>query len=220
MTIRSLALLNALSLTWLVLAAGAATAATPLDDLIAPADGTSACFTRVYDADHLRRHPVQKVRAMTVWLRYQKLSPSEPSAGLQLGIGVSVRGDPLQLFAEGGCNWDKKGNRDTSGRRMIPALRKDEAAACLMSAQPDVFEASSAEEGGFLMLDRGRDRDTLMVYLDGSLTMVKRARRANHIDVKFGADDRVFLLRRTAMKDCAAVENAVTEPEPGVRRRR
>ena len=40
---------------------------------------------------------------------------------------------------------------------------------CLQSAQPDVFEATSAEEGGDLILDRGKDRDTLMVYLDDSL---------------------------------------------------
>jgi hypothetical protein len=45
---------------------------------------------------------------------------------------------------------------------------------------------------------------------------VKRANRGKLIGVKFGADDRVFLLRRTEMKDCAAVEGAVTKPEPGV----
>ena len=57
--------------------------------------------------------------------------------------------------------------------------------------------AVSAEEGGVLIIDRGKDRDTLMVYLDDSLTMVKRADRGEQLDVKFGADDRVFLLRRT-----------------------
>jgi hypothetical protein len=50
--------------------------------------------------------------------------------------------------------------------------------------------------------------------------MVKRANRRTQISVRFGADDRVFMLRRTDMKACAEVENAVTEPEPGVRRRR
>ena len=90
---------------------------------------------------------------------------------------------------------------------------------CLQSARPDVFETLSAEEGGDLILDRGKDRDTLMVYLDDGLTMVKRANRGNQLNIRFGADDRVFLLRRTDMKDCAAVEEAVTAPEPGVRRR-
>jgi len=87
---------------------------------------------------------------------------------------------------------------------------------CTQSAQPDVFESTSAEEGGDLILDRGKDRDTLMAYLDDSLTLVKRAERRKHFFIKFGADDRVFLLRRTDLKDCAAVEDAVTTPEPGV----
>ena len=51
-----------------------------------------------------------------------------------------------------------------------------------------------------------------MVYLDDGLTMVKRANRGNQLNIRFGADDRVFLLRRTDMKDCAAVEEAVTAP--------
>ena len=87
-------------------------------------------------------------------------------------------------------------------------------------ARPDVFDAVSAQEGGDLILDRGKDRDTLMVYLDDSLVMVKRANRGKLIGVKFGADDRVFLLRRTDMKNCTAVEEAVTTPEPGVAPRR
>ena len=46
---------------------------------------------------------------------------------------------------------------------------------CLQSAQPDVFEATSAQEGGALIMDRGKDRDTLMLYLDDSLILVKRS---------------------------------------------
>ena len=63
-------------------------------------------------------------------------------------------------------------------------------------------------------MDPGRDRDTLMVYLDDGLTMVKRADRGNQRGIEFGAEDRVFLLRRTGIKDCASVEEAVTAPEP------
>ena len=81
----------------------------------------------------------------------------------------------------------------------------------MMSARPDVFELGRArEEGGFLMLDRGKDRDTLMVYLDDSLTMVKRANRGKQLDVRFGDDDRVFMLRRSDAKDCEFVERALS----------
>ena len=65
-------------------------------------------------------------------------------------------------------------------------------------------------------MGRGKDQNTLMLYLDDSLILVKRANRGRHLLTKFGSDDRVFMLRRTDLKDCAAVEEAVTTPEPGV----
>ncbi len=102
---------------------------------------------------------------------------------------------------------------------MVPALRKDAGAACIMLAEPEVFESLSAEEGGFLLFDVGKDRDTLTVYLDDRLTMVRRADREKQIEVRLGGDDRVFLLQRVDLAQCAAVENAVTQPEPGVQQR-
>jgi hypothetical protein len=49
--------------------------------------------------------------------------------------------------------------------------------------------------------------------------MVKRADRAKQIDVDFAADDRIFVLHRSAATDCAAVKDAVTTPEPSAPRR-
>ena len=137
-----------------------------------------------------------------------------------LALGLVQRGDAAALYSEGGCAFDANANRDTSGNRLIRTYPKESGHVCMQSARPDVFFAVSAEEGGFLIMDRGKDRDTLMLYLDDSLTMVKRADRGQHIDVQFGADDRVFLLRRTDLKACEAVKEAVTTPEPGARRRR
>lgn len=193
-----------------------AQAQTPLDELIAPEKGRSACFVRVYDAAHLRQHPKQRITSMRVWMRYEELPGDVEGLALDLGVGLVQRGDPQPFYAQGDCIWDKRANINTSDRRMIKELNKDEAAGCLMSAQPDVFEASSAEEGGVLLLDRGKDNNTLMVYLDDRLTMVKRATRGKHVLLRFGADDRVFVLRRTDPKECAAVEDAVATPEPGV----
>jgi len=202
-----------------VLTGQPARAANPLDELIEPVEGKSACFTRVYDAAHLRGHPKQKTTAMTVWMKFQPLGGGTPGLALGVSLAIAQRGDPAPLFSQGGCEWNEKANRDTSNNRLIKAFPREAGAVCLQSARPDVFESTSAEEGGSLILDRGKDRDTLMVYLDDSLTMVKRANRRKQLDIKFGADDRVFLLRRSGLKDCAAVEEAVTEPEPGVRRR-
>jgi len=197
-----------------------ARAESPLDDLIAPKPASSACFTRVYDADHLRKNPKQMTTSIAVWLAYDKAYGNPPVlAPPGLGIAISRRRDSDPLFAQGGCSWDEGVNRDTSDRRMIKEFKKEAGIGCMMLAQPDVFDVSSAEEGGYLILDRGKDKDTLMVYLEDSLTMVKRADRAKHIDVDFGVDDRVFLLHRAAVKDCAAVEDAVSTPEPNAPRR-
>jgi hypothetical protein len=153
-------------------------------------------------------------------LKYEPALGGAPGAVLSVALGIVNRGDPAELYSEGGCEFQERANRDTSNNRLNQAYPKEAGVVCLQSARPDVFPSVRAQEGGALILDRGRDRDTLMVYLDDSLTMVKRADRAKLLDIQFGADDRVFLLRRVAMTDCAAVENAVTEPEPGVRRRR
>ena len=61
-------------------------------------------------------------------------------------------------------------------------------------------DVSSAEEGGGVVLDPAADGKTMMVHLDDGQVMVKRANRGRKISVKFGADDRVFLLRRTDAK--------------------
>jgi hypothetical protein len=195
-----------------------AKAANPLDDLIQPVDGKSACFVRAYDAVHLRRHPQQKTVSMTVWLSYEAAAGINGPV-LNVALGVSQRGSPT-LFSSGVCQFDLKANRNTSGMRLIKAYPKESGHVCMQSARPDVFWAVSAEEGGVLIMDRGKDRDTLMFYLDDSLTMVNRSDRNDLLDIKFGADDRVFMLRRAPINDCAAVEEAVTTPEPGARRRR
>jgi len=199
-----------------LLALSPAFAETPLDDLIKPELNSTACFTRVYDAAHLRAHPKQKTAAITVWMKYENFGGTPPVTGLAISLAVKQQGDPAAMYSQGGCDYQKTANRDTSDHVLIKTYPKEAGFICMQSARPDVFAAVSAEEGGYLILDRGKGRDTLMVYLGDILIMVKRANRGKPIDMEFGADDRVFLLRRTDMKDCAAVEEAVTTPEPGV----
>jgi hypothetical protein len=153
---------------------------------------------------------------MVVRLKYVATGGGVPGLALSVSLGMVRRGDPAALYSDGGCEWSATANRDTSNNRLIKNYPKEAGLVCLQSAQPDVFEATSAEEGGALIMDRGKDRDTLMLYLDDSLILVKRANRGRHLFTKFGSDDRVFMLRRTDSKDCATVEEAVTAPEPGI----
>jgi hypothetical protein len=191
-------------------AAATARAASPLDELIAPKPGNSACFTRVYDANHLRKNPKQAITSMAVRFSYDKEPANPPGLILGLGLAISRKGDPQPLFAQGGCGWDERVNLDTSDRRMIKEFKKDAGGGCMMSARPDVFDTLSAEEGGYLIVDRGRDANTLMLYLDDYLIMVKQPDRAKQIALDFGAADRVFLLHRAPAIDCDFVERALT----------
>jgi hypothetical protein len=203
----------------LAIAAAGKAQTEPLDELLAHRAGASACFTRTYDETHLRQNPRQQTTFIAAWMKYQKLQGAD---GIALGLSLAVRrrGDRDALFSQGGCQWSATANRDTSNNRLIAGFPKNEGAVCLQSARPDVFDAVSAEEGGNLILDRGKEKNTLMVYLDDSLTMVKRANRGRQLHIVFDADDRVFILRRTNAKDCAFIEEAVTTPEPGVPARR
>ena len=213
MTLRSRAFT---ALVTSLLAVPPALAETPLDDLIKPELNSAACFTRLYDAAHLQAHPKQKTTAMTVWMKYENIGGDPPIMALAIALAVKQRGDPAAMYSQGGCDYQKTGNRDTSDNVLIKTYPKEAGFICMQSARPDVFNAVSAQEGGDLILDRGKAPDTLMVYLDDSLIMVKRANRGKLIGMKFGPDDRVFMLRRIDIKACAAVEEAVTKPEPGV----
>jgi hypothetical protein len=195
----------------ILMLATVARAASPLDDLIVPKAGTNACFTRVYTAEHLRRHPKQTTTAIAVRLSYvQEEHANPPTLSLGLGIAISRKGDALPWFAQGGCAWTPRVNIDTSGRRMIPAFRKDTGGGCMMSALPDVFDTLSAEEGGYLILDRGKDANTLMVYLQDEQMMVKLAKRGDPKVVTFGSDDRAFMLQRADAKECDFVHRALS----------
>src|SRR6476646_1369185 len=109
----------------MIVCAGSVARATPLDELIEPEKDRSACFTRVYDAAHLRQHPRQKITSMRIWLRYEQMPGGVEGLALDLGIAVVRQGDTTPLFAQGDCIWDERANVNTSDRRMIMALNKD-----------------------------------------------------------------------------------------------
>src|SRR5947208_684659 len=88
-------------------------AETPLDDLIKPEVNSAACFSRVYDAAHLRAYPKQKTTAMTVWMKYENLGGAVPVMALAISLAVKQRGDPAALYSQGGCDFQQTGNRDT-----------------------------------------------------------------------------------------------------------
>jgi hypothetical protein len=179
--------------------------ASPLDALITPVGGASACFRRDYDDGHLRQHAGQKTKSVVIRLAYEK---ADDGLALSLGGAILRRGDAQPLFSSGGCAWTVGGNRDINDRPLIDVFKKKAGANCAMSARPDVFDTLSAEEGGELILDPVKS--DMMLYTDTSLAMVTASARDKPMDVEFGTEDRVFRLRPTGIKDCDFVRRALT----------
>jgi hypothetical protein len=188
----------------LVLASGAS--ADPFSDLTK--HGSDACFRRVYDGAHLRRIPRQQVTSMTLWI---KGGPPGSTRSGNVGLALTRRGDQQPLFLSGDCGW---GNFK-SPPEWMPSFKKRSGAGCVTLAVPDVFpNVSSAEEGGAIILDPAPNGSIMLVHLDDSQVMVKRARRGDAIPVKLGSEDRVFRLARTDLPSCDLVKEAVTAMEP------
>ena len=176
-------------------------------------DGNDVCFRRDYDAAHLKKNPRQQVTSMTVWI-----AGSGDMRSGNTGLALTRRGDPAaavprRATAVGATSTVR---RRTGCRRS----RRKPAQAASPWRVPDVFpESSSAKEGGGVILDPAPDGKTMIVHLDDSPSMVKRgARRWKIVPLKLGRDDRVFLLRRTALKDCDFVKEALTTMEPDRRK--
>jgi hypothetical protein len=187
----------------------AAASADPFSDLTK--DDNGACFSRVYDASHLKKNPRQQTTSMTVWIA----GKDDMKSG-NTGLALTRRNDAQPLFLSGACEWDNF----KSPPEWMPSFTKKVGAGCITLAVPDVFpDASSAKEGGPVILDPSADGKTLIVHLDDGPSLVTRAQRWKVVPLKLSRDDRVFLLRRTAVKDCDFVKEAVTTPEPKTRQR-
>lgn len=86
-----------LALATCLAAAGAR--ADVLDDVLRSGGGTEVCYSRTYSADHLARHPDQRVTRMSLILT-RGASRSEPAS---FRIFVTVRGDREVWSASGEC---------------------------------------------------------------------------------------------------------------------
>jgi hypothetical protein len=179
--------------------------ADPMSDLTK--DGNDVCFRRDYEATHLKKNPRQQVTSMTVLVM-----GSGDMRGGNTGLALTRRSDPQPIFLSGDCSW---GNFEGPPVHWMPSFTKKIGAGCVTLAVPDVFpEASSAEEGGGVILDPAPDGKTMIVHIDDSPSMVKRAARWKPVPLKLGRDDRIFLLRRADLKACDFVRDAITTMEP------
>jgi len=185
-----------------ILALGGGAAAAPLSRLIEPKAGNSACFVRDYDAAHLRRHPHQATQSIMISLKFDA---SEASPVSRIMLRQRSRAEPLHIV--GSCNYEVRANRDTQGNRLIKSFQKESAHDCIAITSP-----SSAEEGGYFLIDLAADGRTLMLYLDDQVRAWRGAQTGEAQANRFGREDRVFRLNRTAASACTPMERSFEGP--------
>jgi hypothetical protein len=174
---------------------GAFGADDPLAKLIGAKAGNSACFSRTYDAAHLKRHPAQATTSVLLSLKYDV--EEEPT----VRIALAPKGKPVR-YVVGQCHWSEEVNRDVAGKRLIKAFTKDAGFQCMA-----IMARDSAEEGGDFPLDLQPDGASLLLYFDdtvGAFSGTDTRRRATRI--KLGTDDRIFRLNRADGGRCLSME--------------
>jgi hypothetical protein len=171
-----------------ILCSGAAAVAGEADTSIAifgtdPGAGRAfACYTRAYDAAHLKAHPKQNVTDMMLLVS----SLVDPDNGRQYSadIGVKFRSTPTQFQADSGCSISDDGKS---------------ALNCPIDC-----------DGGQIDV-RLRDASSLLVSIpDGAQTWdpnnpdAEPDAAANN-GAHFGADDKLFRLDRSTLSDCLSL---------------
>jgi len=138
---------------------------------------------RHYDADHLARHPKQKVSAMQLLLTAE-IPPEEKTMSHSFRLGVKYRHRPGDFDSSGYCNhaFVEQGARE---------IRFDCGVDC---------------EGGGINVALSKDDKSAIVRLD-RITIGQRNKPDDEAGdaLLAGADDNIFRLDRTDGRDCAAL---------------
>ena len=177
----------------LVLAAALVAVATPGSNAFAADKGTVfatrlfggpvtqksyACFVRVYDADHLARHPLQKVSAMTLLVDAEKV-PEDASLNYSFRLGLKYR--------------NRNGAFDSSGN----CGHADSATSGHLGCGVDC-------DGGGLGVDLTADNKSVMVKVERIRIWRnnKPDDEASNASLVAGADDHLFRLDRASLMTC------------------
>jgi hypothetical protein len=148
-----------------------------------PAGTAYACFVRRYDAEHLARHPKQKVAAMKL-LVSAEMDKEDKQLHNSFRLGFRYRHRSGDFDSSGSCNhavFTKNGDEvrlgcgvDCEGGGIGVALSKDDGSAIVRLERVRVWQNNKPDD-------------------DAEQSLVG------------GADDRIFRLDRTDNKECASL---------------
>lgn len=141
-----------------------------------------ACFVRAYDAEHLAKHPKQKVAAIKLLVSAEN-PPDEKVTNYSFRLGVKFR--------------DRSGLFDSSGtcNHMIPEDAPDEIR----------FGCGVDCDGGGIQTALAKDDKSAVVRLERVRIWKTSKPDDETTDLEAGTDDRVFRLDRVDNKECASV---------------
>jgi hypothetical protein len=137
-----------------------------------------ACFVRVYDADHLARHPRQKVSAMTLLVTAEKV-PEDPALNYSFQLGLELRNRPGAFESSGNCG------------------HADSATSAHLGCSIDC-------DGGGLGVDLAADNKSMIVKVE-QIRIWRQNHpddEASNHSLVAGADDRLFRLDRASLMTC------------------
>jgi hypothetical protein len=149
----------------------------------APGKKAYACFVRHYDADHLARHPRQKVSAMQL-LVTAEMAPEDNTLGYSFRLGVKYRHRPGDFDSSGYCSH---------------AVAEDAGHDIRLDCGVDC-------EGGGINVALSKDDKSAVIRLE-RITIWQRNKPDDEAGdaLLAGADDKIFRLDRTDSQDCAAL---------------
>ena len=149
----------------------------------APANKAYACFVRRYDAEHLARHPKQKVAAMKLLISAE-MDTEDKQLHNSFRLGFKYRHRSGDFDSSGSCHhavFTKDGTEirlgcgvDCEGGGIGVALANDDKSAIVRLARVRVWQNNKPDD-------------------DAELSLVA------------GADDGIFRLDRTDNKECASL---------------
>jgi hypothetical protein len=188
-----LAVLLALGVT-----AAAESMDNPLTRLVPREDGRGACFTRSYEAAHLKRNPRQKTHGITLSLRFEQELQ-------QHVVRIALRQAGRSHFIVGSCAWNDAANLGVDGKPLMKAFTKASGLDCHVSRGLD-----SDEESGDFPIDLPADGRSLTAYLfDQIAAWPTTDQRKKTIDLRLGKDDLIFRLDRTDATACQEMDRAL-----------
>ncbi|MGZ5842390.1 MAG: hypothetical protein ACXWJ8_10705 [Xanthobacteraceae bacterium] len=177
----------------------AASQDNPLSRAVPHKEGASACFSRSYDAAHLKAHPRQMTQGVMLSLRYEQGQHT-------VRIMLKEKNRRAPLYIVGGCGWSDKANLGVDDKPLIKEFKATSGLDC------DAFSGlNSDEEGGDYPIDFAADGKSLTLYLvDQTSAWFGPSQKKKTIRMRLGSEDLIFRLDRVDAATCRSMETALS----------